>query len=157
MSEHKAVIAWNRNGEKFTDNRYKRAHRWEFDGGAIIRASASPHVVPPPHSDASAVDPEEAFVAALASCHMLWFLSIAMKRGHVIDSYIDKAVGRMEKDPSGKLAITEVTLRPHTVFGSRGTLTPEVVQSMHEEAHGECFLANSVKTKISTAPTFEIV
>jgi len=98
MSQYTAVITWERNGAVFTDNRYSRAHRWNFDGGIELPASASPHVVPLPLSVAEAVDPEEAFVVALASCHMLWFLSIAAKQGFVVESYRDEATGVMAKN-----------------------------------------------------------
>ena len=156
MGVHEATVIWERGGQRFVDNRYKRKHRWEFDGGASVDASASPHNVPVPLSDESAVDPEEAFVAALASCHMLWFLSIAAKRGHVVESYRDRAIGVMGKDPWGKLAMTNVTLRPHVVFASGTAITEEALQAMHEEAHAECFIANSVKTELTTVPSFEL-
>ena len=110
MGEYRAVVVWSRDGAAFTGNRYSRAHRWLFDGGVEVPASSSPQVVPLPLSVAAAVDPEEAFVASLTSCHMLWFLSIAAKRGFLIDSYRDEAVGVMAKDASGKLAMTRVTL-----------------------------------------------
>jgi len=155
MSEHTATIAWERRGAKFVDNRYSRAHRWEFDGGAIVPASASPHSVSLQLADAAAVDPEEAFVAALSSCHMLWFLFIAAKRGHVVDSYRDEAVGMMAKGANGKVVITEVTLRPHTVFTS--AVSADVVSAMHEEAHAECFIANSVKSELTTEATFAVI
>lgn len=112
MSTYTATVSWHRDEAVFTDNRYTRAHVWQFDGGCTVPASSSPHVVPIPFSDASAVDPEEAFVASLSSCHMLWFLSIAAKRGIVVDSYRDEALGVMEKCADGKLAMTVVTLRP---------------------------------------------
>src|SRR6188474_2242754 len=112
MSTYSALITWERNGAAFIDNRYSRRHRWSFDGGVEVPASSSPHVVPLPLSVAAAVDPEEAFVAALASCHMLWFLSIAAKRGFVVESYRDEAVGVMAKNAAGKLSMTVVTLRP---------------------------------------------
>lgn len=98
MSEHKTTVIWNRDNARFTDNRYSRGHRWLFDGGIEVPASSCPQVVPPPLSVAAAVDPEEAFVASLSSCHMLWFLSIAAKRGLVIESYRDEAVGAMTPD-----------------------------------------------------------
>ena len=112
MAHHVAVVTWDRFDAAFTDNRYSRAHRWTFDGGATIPASSSPHVVPVPLSDPLGVDPEEAFVASLSSCHMLWFLSIAAGRGFVVDSYEDHAVGTMAPDASGRLAMTRVALRP---------------------------------------------
>src|SRR5512147_2820667 len=111
MSLYTAVIAWERSGAVFTDNRYSRGHRWLFDGGVEVPASSSPHVVPLPLSIEAAVDPEEAFVASLASCHMLWFLSIAAERGFVVDTYRDEAVGVLGKNASGKLMMTRVTLR----------------------------------------------
>ena len=112
MAEHTATVAWDRFDAAFTDNRYSRAHRWMFDGGATIPASSSPHVVPVPMSDPMGVDPEEAFVASLSSCHMLWFLSIAASRGFVVDHYEDNAVGTMARDEAGRLAMTRVVLRP---------------------------------------------
>src|ERR1044072_9255994 len=112
MSEYKATISWERNEESFTDNRYSRGHSWSFDGGITVPASASPHVVPKPFSIEAAVDPEEAFVASLSSCHMLFFLSIAAKRGYVVDSYVDEATGIMSKDEHGKFVMSQVILRP---------------------------------------------
>src|SRR3989442_7334966 len=112
MSEYKTVVVWSRDGAAFTDNRYSRGHRWLFDGGVEVAASSSPFVVPLPLSVAAAVDPEEAFVVSLSSCHMLWLLSIAAQRGFVVESYRDEAVGEMAKDSHGKLAMTRGTLRP---------------------------------------------
>jgi organic hydroperoxide reductase OsmC/OhrA len=155
MSEHVAAVEWTREGARFVDNRYSRAHRWEFDGGAVVPASASPHVVPVPLSDPAGVDPEEAFVASLASCHMLFFLSFAAKRGLVVESYRDEAVGVMGKDAEGRLAITMVTLRPHTVF-SGDAPAREVLDEIHHAAHEACFIAISVKTEIRTEPTFAV-
>jgi organic hydroperoxide reductase OsmC/OhrA len=148
MSEYTAVIKWDRNAAVFTDNRYSRGHSWNFDGGIEVRASASPHVVPLPLSIAEAIDPEEAFVAALASCHMLWFLSIAAKQGFVVERYRDEATGVMAKNAEGKLAMTHVTLRPRVVFA--GAQRPSAVQhdAMHHEAHEQCFIANSVTTEV---------
>jgi len=148
MSHYTAAVSWERNGAVFADNRYSRAHRWNFDGGIEVPASASPQVVPLPLSVAEAVDPEEAFVAALASCHMLWFLSIAAKRGFVVESYRDEATGVMATNAEGKLAMTQVTLRPRITFA--GEKRPSAVQheAMHHEAHEQCFLASSVKTDV---------
>lgn len=156
MSEYVAVVAWERRHARFVDGRYSRAHRWEFDGGTVVPASSSPLVVPVPLSDSSAVDPEEAFVASLASCHMLWFLSLAAKRGYCVETYRDRALGVMDRGANGRLAITAVTLHPHTVFGSGTVPTPEVVAAMHVAAHGECFIANSVTTRLTTIPTFAL-
>jgi organic hydroperoxide reductase OsmC/OhrA len=147
MSQYKALIKWHRDSARFTDNQYSRGHTWRFDGGIDIPASASPHVVPLPLSVEHAVDPEEAFVAALASCHMLWFLSIAAKRGFVVDSYEDEATGIMAENSDGKLAMTQVTLRPKLLFKGK---RPSVEQhaAMHHEAHEACFIASSVKTDV---------
>jgi len=155
MAEHRSVVTWSRNGALFTDNRYSRAHRWIFDGGVEVPASASPHVVPIPLSQSAAVDPEEAFVASLSSCHMLWFLSIAAKRGFVVEDYRDEAVGIMSKDPLGKMAMTCVTMRPRAAFG--GDLRPpmEEVIAMHRDAHERCYIANSVKTDVQCEPVWE--
>jgi organic hydroperoxide reductase OsmC/OhrA len=148
MSHHVATVTWERNGEVFTDGRYSRAHRWGFDGGIEVAASASPHLVPLPLSVETAVDPEEAFVAALASCHMLWFLSIAAKRGFAVDGYRDEAAGTMGTDADGKLAITEVLLRPRvTFFGDRRPTVAEH-DAMHHDAHELCFIASSVRSTV---------
>jgi len=152
MSQYKAIVKWHRNGAAFTDNRYSRQHSWNFDGGIEIPASASPHVVPLPLSVVEAVDPEEAFVAALASCHMLWFLSIAAKAGFVVDSYQDEATGVMARNPDGKLAMTQVTLYPKLVFAGKRP-SADQHNAMHHEAHEECFIASSVKTDVRCEPT----
>ena len=152
MAEYQAVVVWNRDGALFTDNRYSRAHRWLFDGGVEVPASSSPHVVPLPLSISAAVDPEEAFVASLSSCHMLWFLSIAAKRQFVVDSYRDAAVGLLGKDPSGKVAMLQVTLRPAAHFGGDRRPTADELTAMHHEAHEQCFIARSVKTEVRCEP-----
>lgn len=146
MSEHLARVHWQRNGAVFTDQRYSRAHRWQFDGGADIAAAASPGVVPAALTDASAVDPEEAFVAAISSCHMLWFLSLAAAAGICIDSYVDEAVGHMRK-VDGRMAIAEVVLRPRIVCGG-GAADSERLHELHEAAHDRCFIAHSVRCAI---------
>jgi organic hydroperoxide reductase OsmC/OhrA len=151
MAEHKSVVVWSRDGAAFTDNRYSRAHRWLFDGGVEVPASSSPHVIPLPLSVEAAVDPEEAFVASLSSCHMLWFLSIAARQGFVVEGYRDEASGVMGKDASGKQAMTRVTLRPEVRFGDRLPTTDEVF-SMHHEAHDQCYIARSVKTEVRCEP-----
>ncbi len=148
MSEYTTIVRWNRGEELFTDNRYSRAHQWEFDGGVTVPASASPQVVPVPLSDPTAVDPEEAFVATLSSCHMLWFLSIAAKRGFVVDSYVDRAIGHMENNEHRRLAITRVFLRPEIRFSGSSLPTLAQIEEMHGEAHHECFIANSVKSAV---------
>ena len=148
MAEHTATVAWDRFDAAFTDNRYSRAHRWMFDGGATIPASSSPHVVPVPMSDPMGVDPEEAFVASLSSCHMLWFLSIAASRGFVVDRYEDNAVGTMARDETGRLAMTRVVLSPTIAFSGASVPTDDEIRAIHDAAHHECFLANSVRTEI---------
>lgn len=153
MSKYKATITWFRNEQPFTDNKYKRVHQWKFDGGETIHASASPNIVPAPLSDPSAVDPEEAFVAALSSCHMLWFLSIVAKAGYIIDNYEDKAEGILAKNKHGKEAITEVSLFPKVTYQPEHAPTKEQNQQMHQQAHARCFIANSVKTTIRITPS----
>jgi organic hydroperoxide reductase OsmC/OhrA len=148
MSQHSATVHWQRHQAKFIDNQYSREHLWKFDGGAEIAASSSPQVVPIPYSNAESVDPEEAFVASLSSCHMLWFLAIAAKQKFVVESYTDRAVGVMSKNEEGKLAITSIHLYPQVIFGEERLPTQEQIESMHEEAHHSCFLASSVKAAV---------
>lgn len=154
MSEYQASIQWERRDAVFTDNRYSRAHLWTFDGGTVVPGSSSPRVVPLPYSDESAVDPEEAFVASLSSCHMLWFLSIAARRGFCVDRYTDAAVGVMEKDTAGRMSMTRVTLRPQAVFSGASLPSREEIEAMHHKAHDECYIANSVKTEVRCEPVF---
>jgi organic hydroperoxide reductase OsmC/OhrA len=146
--EHIAIVEWKRDRAKFIDNRYSREHVWKFDGGAEIPASSSPHVVPEPYSNAACVDPEEAFIASLSSCHMLWFLSIAAKKHFLVESYSDRAVGIMETSERGRMAISKVHLYPQIEFRGDNLPTEREIETMHEEAHHSCFLANSVKTEI---------
>jgi organic hydroperoxide reductase OsmC/OhrA len=148
MTEHTATVQWDRHGAAFVDNRYSRGHQWEFDGGVRVSASASPHIVPLPYAVAEAVDPEEAFVASLSSCHMLWFLSLAAKRGFVIDRYRDTAVGIMGRDGEGRLAMLEVVLRPLVTFGGARQPSAAELAQLHHAAGNECFIANSVKTQV---------
>ncbi len=152
MSEYQTVVEWNRDGAAFTDSRYSRGHRWRFDGGVEVAASASPHAVPLPLSVAAAVDPEEAFVVSLSSCHMLVFLSIAAKRGFVVDSYRDEAVGVLSKNASGKLAMTSVTLRPDVHFSGDKRPTTDQLLAMHHQSHEQCFIASSVTTDVRCEP-----
>jgi organic hydroperoxide reductase OsmC/OhrA len=152
MSSYTVTVRWQRGNQPFTDNRFSRGHVWVFDGGVEVPASSSPHVVPLPLSRPDAVDPEEAFVASLSSCHMLWFLSIAAKRGFCIDSYADDATGVMSRNASGKLAMTRVTLRPRVAFAGVRPPTADEFESMHHEAHAECFIANSVITEVRCEP-----
>lgn len=148
MSTYQAEVIWSRGGAVFTDNRYSRAHEWRFDGGIRVPASASPQVVPLPLSVEAAVDPEEAFVASLSSCHMLWFLSLAARRGFVVEEYRDQPVGVMGKNADGRLAMLEVTLQPGIRFGGERLPQPEEVAHLHHEAHEACYLAQSVKTVV---------
>ena len=152
MTSHKAELLWLRDDQTFLDHRYSRRHLLRFDGGLEIAASSSPHVVRPPLSDPAAVDPEEAFVAALASCHMLWFLDIAARRKFRVDRYSDAAVGVMDRNGDGKLAMTLVTLHPQVAFSGEHRPTREQVEAMHHAAHDECFIANSVKTEVRCEP-----
>jgi organic hydroperoxide reductase OsmC/OhrA len=155
MAVHTATIEWVRNGHKFTDNQYSRVHSWRFDGGLSVPASSSPHVVRIPLSNPANVDPEEAFVAALSSCHMLWFLGLAAAKGYVIDNYTDDAQGTMDKSASGKEWVSRVLLRPHVVFSGAKAPNDAVVEGLHHEAHAECYLANSVKTSVETAGSWQ--
>lgn len=156
MHTYSATIEWKRGASRFTDLRYPRAHTWTFDGGVTLPASSSPQHVPLPYSDPAAVDPEEAYVAALASCHMLTFLYLAARRGFVVASYRDQATGVMEKNAAGKEAITRITLAPHAVFAGEKVAAAQDVESLHHEAHEECYLANSVKTVIEIEGTWEL-
>ena len=149
-----AETRWNRGGASDADfraGRYSRQHHLHFDGGADVLASSSPHSVPLPWSDAAAVDPEEAFVAALSSCHMLFFLSIAAKQGFIVDAYNDAAEGLLERDGAGKLWMTVVTLRPNIVFSGTGPAV-EVLEQLHHASHEACYIANSVRTEVRVEP-----
>jgi len=150
MSEYVATIRWQRGDQPFTDNKYSRGHEWAFDGGITVAASASPDIVPLPMSVAENVDPEEAFVASLSSCHMLFFLDIAAKSGFVVDEYTDAAVGYLDKNNEGRIAITKVVMRPKATYSGEKIPDSEKIGKMHHRAHELCFIANSVKTEIST-------
>ncbi|MDJ0958945.1 MAG: OsmC family protein [Arenicellales bacterium] len=152
MSEYYATVAWQRGDQAFGDNKYSRGHTWQFDGGLTIPASPSPHVVPAPMSVEENVDPEEAFVASLSSCHMLFFLSIAAKKGFVVDEYVDHAVGILAKNALGKMAMIKVTLRPNIIYSGDKQPTNEEQDNMHHQAHDLCFIANSVTTEVEVAP-----
>jgi organic hydroperoxide reductase OsmC/OhrA len=154
MSEYTAEVLWQRGDQDFLANTYSRRHSLRFDGGAEWAGSSSPHVVPLPFSDASAVDPEESFVASLSSCHMLWFLTMAVKRKFCVDRYFDAATGVMEKNAEGKMAMTVVTLRPEVTFSGTNLPTREQIDHMHHRAHEECFIANSVKTDVRCEPVY---
>ena len=155
MSEYKTLVVWSRDGAAFTDNRYSRGHRWLFDGGIEVPASSSPHVVPLPLSVEAAVDPEEAFVASLSSCHMLFFLSLSAKGGFLVESYRDEAIGVLDKDGAGGLAMTRVTLRPDVRFGGDTRPTKDQTLALHHAAHEACFIARSVKTDVRYEPVWD--
>jgi organic hydroperoxide reductase OsmC/OhrA len=150
--EYRATVRWTREaGGAFTDQKYSRGHVWRFDGGIEVPASSAPSSVPLPFSRADAVDPEEAFVASLSSCHMLFFLFFAAKRGFVVDRYEDDAVGVMTKNERGKLFVSRVTLNPTIDFSGPKDPSPEDIADLHHRSHEECFIANSVLTEIVVA------
>ena len=143
-------IFWKKKTEEiFTDKKYSRAHIWTFDCGIELPTSSSPHVVPLPFSDDNAVDPEEAFVASVSSCHMLSFLPIAADNNFIVESYEDNAEGVLTKNKEGILSMTKITLRPKILFSGDNIPTREQLDELHHQAHEDCFIANSVKTKIS--------
>ncbi len=152
---HTALIRWDLGDADFLGKRYSRAHTWTFDGGVVLPASSSPHVVPVPMSDAGAVDPEEAFVASLSRCHMLWFLDIASRAGFRVDRYEDAADGRMGRNAAGKQVVEVVTLRPRTRFAGARIPDAAALAVLHHAAHEECFLANSVRCEIRCEPVLE--
>ncbi len=144
MSEHTVTVDWKRETPDFDYQTYNRDHDWSFDAGITVRASAAPAYL----GSESCVDPEEAFVASLSSCHMLTFLAIASKKRFTVDAYRDQAVGILGKDQTGRLAMTKVTLRPQVRFGGEKTPTPDELAQMHDQAHHTCFIANSVNTEV---------
>jgi organic hydroperoxide reductase OsmC/OhrA len=150
--EYHARIRWERGAAAFTDNRFSRGHSWRFDGGVEVPASSSPHVVRVPLSVEAAVDPEEAFVAALSSCHMLWFLSLAAGARWRVDAYEDDASGVMGKNSAGKTAMVRVTLRPRVAFSGEPLPSAADIAQLHHRAHEECFIANSVTTEVRIEP-----
>lgn len=153
MAEHVAQVSWRRlPDEPFIDNRYLRKHVWKFDGGTEIPASSTPSVVPVPMSVEDAVDPEEAFVASLSSCHMLWFLALAAKKRFVIDEYVDDATGYMGRNEAGKPAILKVVLRPRVLFGGENRPDTATHDAIHHAAHEQCFIANSVTSEVVCEP-----
>ena len=151
MSTYTATIRWSREGEAedFVKGRYSRAHQGVFDGGVTVPASPSPHIVPQPWSDLNAVDPEEAFVASLASCHMLFFVDLARRAGFVVDEYVDEAEGVIEKRDDGKMWMSQVTLRPRITWGGEKRPSEADIADLHHRAHDLCFIANSVTTKVT--------
>jgi len=148
MSEHKATIRWERTDPEFLKGKYSREHTWSFDGGVTVPASPSPSVVPAPWSNSANVDPEEAFVASVSSCHMLTFLYLAGKQGFQIDRYEDEAVGVMTKNEKGIAWLSLVTLRPQIDYSGQKLPSPADVEHLHHLAHEQCFIANSIKTQV---------
>jgi|SRR5438309_7996927 len=151
--QYRATVKWKRDGSAFTDQRYSRGHSWSFDGGITVPASSSPLSVRLPYSVAEAIDPEEAFVAALSSCHMLTFLYVAAKQGFVVDEYTDEAVGEMSKNERGKLWVSKVILAPAIRFTGEKRPSPEQLDELHHLAHEECYIANSVKSEVAVQGT----
>jgi organic hydroperoxide reductase OsmC/OhrA len=152
MSDHKASLRWTRSGPDFIRGKYSREHTWTFDGGLTVPASPAPSVVPAPWSNTANVDPEEAFVASISSCHMLTFLWVASKEGFIADSYEDEAVGVMTKNERGVPWVSAVTLRPRIVWSGDKLPTPSDLERLHHRAHEGCFIANSVRTRITVKP-----
>lgn len=149
MHSYTAKVSWKSDSpETFTKNRYTRGHTWEFDGGVTVPASSSPHAVRVPFSIEEAVDPEEALVAATASCHMLTFLWVAAKEGFVIDAYEDAAVGELTTGEDGKQWISKITLDPQIEWSGETQPTTQEIAEMHHAAHDGCYIANSIKSAI---------
>jgi organic hydroperoxide reductase OsmC/OhrA len=149
VSTYSATIRWSRDpGSDVSKGQYSRAHEWAFDGGAVVPASPSPHIVPAPWNNPAGVDPEEALVASLSSCHMLFFVDLARRDGWVVDSYVDEAEGVLEKRADGKMAMTRVTLRPQ-IGWSGDAPDREAIADLHHRAHEACFIANSVTTEVT--------
>ena len=143
MSEHKATIRWTRNGKDFTYKTYSRDHVWVANRNDIPASATAAYLGNP-----NRVDPEAAFVAALSSCHMLTFLALASNKGFVVDRYEDSAVGHLEKNAAGKMAVTRVELHPRILFGGTKTPAQADLDWLHDKAHKECFIANSVTTDV---------
>jgi organic hydroperoxide reductase OsmC/OhrA len=150
VSTYTATIRWRRTGEgDFTTGQYSRAHEWVFDGGLTVPASPSPHVVPAPWSDPRGLDPEEAFVASLSSCHMLFFVDFARRDGWLVDEYVDEAEGVLDKRRDGKMAMTRVTLHPRVTWAGDRQPDEAAIADLHHRAHEACFIANSVTTEVT--------
>lgn len=152
MEQYCAKVVWNRGEQNFSDNKYSRGHEWKFDGGLTVPASSAPSSVPLPLSVAENIDPEEALVAALSSCHMLFFLAFASKQGFIVDSYEDNAAGIMEKNEKRRMSITRIELRPHTVFSGLTIPTEEQILALHHLSHEHCYIANSIRAEVLITP-----
>jgi organic hydroperoxide reductase OsmC/OhrA len=151
MSEHRARIVWTGAGD-FAKGKYSREHTWTFDGGLTVAASSSPAAVPVPYSNPANIDPEEAFVASLSSCHMLTFLFVAYRRGFQVAAYEDDAIGTMTKNDKGVMWVSQVVLHPAITYAGDKRPTAEEEESLHHAAHDQCFISNSVKTDLSVRP-----
>jgi organic hydroperoxide reductase OsmC/OhrA len=148
MSEHHATISWKRTSPDFLKGKYSREHTWKFDGGTVVQASASPSVVPVPFSNPALIDPEEAFVASISSCHMLTYLYLAGQKGFQVDAYEDHAVGMMTKNEHGVPWVSSVTLQPRITYSGDKLPTPAEEEQLHHRSHEQCFIANSIKTEV---------
>jgi organic hydroperoxide reductase OsmC/OhrA len=149
MSEHKAIITWKRTSPDFLKGKYSREHTWTFDGGFTVPASPSPSVVPVPYSNPAYVDPEEAFVASVSSCHMLTYLYLASRQGFQVDSYKDEAIGLMAKNERDVPWVSSITLNPQIAYSGDQLPTPADEERLHHQAHQQCFIANSIKTEVT--------
>ncbi|MFL0800786.1 MAG: OsmC family protein [Agarilytica sp.] len=153
MSDYEATVQWTRKpDESFIDNEYSRGHTWEFDGGAVIQASSAPDIVPLPYSVAKNVDPEEALIASLSSCHMLFFLGFSAKFGYTVDSYTDNALGTLGKTASGKTAFSKIVLRPSITFSGDNQPDTKTIETLHTKSHDYCFIANSLNCDVVIKP-----
>jgi organic hydroperoxide reductase OsmC/OhrA len=151
MSEYKAIVDWKRTSPDFRTGKYSREHTWTFDGGVVVPASPSPSVVPAPWSNPACVDPEEAFVAAVSSCHMLTFLYVASRQGFQVDSYRDEAVGIMTKNEKGVPWMSLITLQPCIIYSGSSVPSAADIEKLHHLAHEQCYIANSIKTEVRVA------
>lgn len=149
MSSHNATISWKRTGTEFLQGRYSREHTWTFDGGLTVPASPSPSIVPAPYSNPANVDPEEAYIAAVSSCHMLTYLHVASRRGIQVDSYLDEAVGFMTKNEGGTPWVSSIVLHPRIAYSGEKIPAKEEADQLHHLAHERCFIANSIKTQVT--------
>lgn len=148
---HRAIIHWEQPAQDFLKGQYSREHTWTFDGGAVIQASPAPSIVPAPWSNPAFIDPEEAFVASLSSCHMLVFLYIASRQGFQVASYHDEATGLMGKNERGAMWVSKVTLHPAIAYAGEKRPSAEEEAKLHHLSHEQCFIANSVITEVTVA------
>ena len=151
MADHRAIISWKLDGGDFLRGKYSREHTWSFDGGVTVPASPSPSVIPHPYSNPASVDPEEAYVASISSCHMLTYLYVASKAGFQIESYSDESIGILKKNEKGVPWVSNVTLHPQISYGGEKRPTPEEEAHLHHLAHEQCFIAASIKTEVTVA------